>query len=139
MATQCDLLVAVWDGKAAHGVGGTGELVEHAQFVGLPILHIDSEAPGRLQFLDRDGKHANALVALEGSIRSLFIQSVQSTERDSAESRGTRGLTQRPSWLMRLIALSKPPADTTLGFAKDYMRAQWPRSIDPSADAVAVV
>jgi hypothetical protein len=38
---------------------------------------------------------------------------------------------------MRLIALSKPPTDTTLGFAEDYMRAQWPRSADADANVTS--
>jgi hypothetical protein len=140
VATQCDLLLAVWDGQAAHGVGGTGDLVEHAQFLGLPILHIDSQAPSRLLFLDRNGKHADALAALEGSIRSLFLQSGHSSQQRSAEPRGvgeSKGATAfagRTSGLVRVIAIAKPPADTALGFAEDYIRAHWPGSAAQNAN-----
>lgn len=37
-----DLLLAVWDGEAARGRGGTAEVVEYARSVGKPILIIDA-------------------------------------------------------------------------------------------------
>ena len=35
---HCDLLVAVWDGQPAHGLGGTGDAVAHAREVGRDVL-----------------------------------------------------------------------------------------------------
>jgi hypothetical protein len=40
-----DLLVAVWDGQAAKGPGGTAETVAEAIGRGLPVIRIDSRAP----------------------------------------------------------------------------------------------
>jgi hypothetical protein len=37
-----DLLIAVWDGEAARGKGGTAEVVEYARALGRPILIIDA-------------------------------------------------------------------------------------------------
>jgi hypothetical protein len=37
---HCDLLIAVWDGQAAKGEGGTGEIVRIARERGLPIAWI---------------------------------------------------------------------------------------------------
>jgi hypothetical protein len=37
-----DLLVAIWDGEAARGKGGTAEVVEYARALGRPILIIDA-------------------------------------------------------------------------------------------------
>ena len=37
---QCDVLIAVWDGQEAQGVGGTGEVVAYARASGKPILII---------------------------------------------------------------------------------------------------
>lgn len=33
----CDVMIAVWDGKAARGHGGTGDAVEHARRNGKPV------------------------------------------------------------------------------------------------------
>jgi hypothetical protein len=35
---HCDLLVAVWDGQPAHGLGGTGDAVAHARALGHDVL-----------------------------------------------------------------------------------------------------
>ncbi|GAA3342918.1 hypothetical protein GCM10020358_39680 [Amorphoplanes nipponensis] len=34
---RCDLLVAVWDGRPAAGLGGTGDVVRRAHAVGRPV------------------------------------------------------------------------------------------------------
>jgi hypothetical protein len=36
-----DLLIAVWDGQAAKGLGGTGDIVRHARSVGRRVLHLN--------------------------------------------------------------------------------------------------
>ena len=36
-----DLLLAVWDGEPAHGVGGTGDVVADALEHGTPVVHLD--------------------------------------------------------------------------------------------------
>lgn len=38
-----DLMVAVWDGKAPRGAGGTAEIVEHARLVHKPLILISSD------------------------------------------------------------------------------------------------
>jgi hypothetical protein len=35
---HCDLLVAVWDGQPANGLGGTGDAVVHARHLGRDVL-----------------------------------------------------------------------------------------------------
>jgi hypothetical protein len=37
---HCDLLVTLWNGKAAAGKGGTGDIVEYARSLGRPLIHI---------------------------------------------------------------------------------------------------
>lgn len=37
---HCELLVAVWDGEAADGLGGTGDVVDYARSVGRKIVII---------------------------------------------------------------------------------------------------
>ena len=38
-----DLMIALWDGKASRGLGGTAQIVAHARFVQKPLLLISSE------------------------------------------------------------------------------------------------
>lgn len=38
-----DVLIAIWDGKPAKGLGGTGDMVEFANSLGKPVIHIHSE------------------------------------------------------------------------------------------------
>jgi len=38
---HCDVLFAVWNGKAAKGLGGTGDVVEYAKLKGKRIVHIN--------------------------------------------------------------------------------------------------
>jgi hypothetical protein len=35
---HCDLLAAVWDGRPAQGLGGTGDVVAYARAVGRPVV-----------------------------------------------------------------------------------------------------
>ncbi|WP_148223131.1 DUF4231 domain-containing protein [Paraburkholderia xenovorans] len=48
---HCDVLIAIWDGLEAAGEGGTGEIVETATRLGLPVVHIDSAAPHAVELL----------------------------------------------------------------------------------------
>jgi hypothetical protein len=41
IATACDLMLAVWDGEPAAGVGGTGDVVRYARRLGRPTVHIN--------------------------------------------------------------------------------------------------
>ena len=45
---NCDVLVTVWDGQVAQGLGGTGDIVERARRLGLPIawVHAGNRRPG---------------------------------------------------------------------------------------------
>ena len=42
---QSDLLVAVWDGGAANGVGGTFATLRRAIEFNIPVIWVDSRAP----------------------------------------------------------------------------------------------
>jgi hypothetical protein len=43
MLDAVDVLVAVWDGAPARGMGGTAEMVNHARAIGVPVVWIDSK------------------------------------------------------------------------------------------------
>jgi Flp pilus assembly protein TadB len=40
-AEQCDVMIAVWDGQAARGPGGTGDIVAHARALQKPLIIIN--------------------------------------------------------------------------------------------------
>ncbi len=37
---HCDLLIAIWNGEKAAGVGGTGDVVDYSRDVGRPCIHM---------------------------------------------------------------------------------------------------
>jgi hypothetical protein len=39
---HCDLLIAIWNGEKAAGVGGTGDVVHHCRDQGKPCIHMDT-------------------------------------------------------------------------------------------------
>lgn len=53
---NCDVLVAIWDGKPARGKGGTGEIVKFGRERGLPIAWIRYQDPELVE---------NAMIPLE--------------------------------------------------------------------------
>ncbi len=48
MLERIDILIAVWDGQPAQGIGGTGNLVELARRIGIPLVwvHAGNRQPG---------------------------------------------------------------------------------------------
>lgn len=58
-----DILIAVWDGGAAHGRGGTTELVHEAAARGMPVIRVDVTAANspRLHWRGFDDRHTNPL------------------------------------------------------------------------------
>lgn len=51
VVAHCDVLLTVWDGRAAQGTGGTGEIVSRARERNLPLawIHAGNRRPGTLQ------------------------------------------------------------------------------------------
>jgi predicted flavoprotein YhiN len=45
---HCDVLIAIWDGQSAQGLGGTGDIVAQARQRGLPMawIHAGNHRPG---------------------------------------------------------------------------------------------
>ena len=41
VAADAELLIAVWDGDPARGLGGTADIVQHALAIGRPVLHLN--------------------------------------------------------------------------------------------------
>jgi hypothetical protein len=47
IADNCDRLLAVWDGRPARGLGGTGDIVQYARDLGRPVTVIWREGVER--------------------------------------------------------------------------------------------
>ena len=45
---NCDVLIAVWNGKPAKGVGGTADIVSEARMINLPIAWIQTSANNQI-------------------------------------------------------------------------------------------
>jgi hypothetical protein len=85
----CDVLVVVWDGKAARGLGGTAEMVAHARALGLPLLIVDAttgkQQPERLEQFAAAGE-AGCAVIQEIDAFSAKCASPSASGHESAES-----------------------------------------------------
>jgi hypothetical protein len=46
-----DLMIAIWDGAPARGVGGTGDVVAEASGRGVPVIHIRLDAPHEISLI----------------------------------------------------------------------------------------
>ncbi len=51
-----DLLIAIWDGALAAGVGGTGDIVQSALNFDVPVVHVAASAPHGIALLDHDSR-----------------------------------------------------------------------------------
>ena len=45
---NCDVLIAIWDGKPAAGQGGTAEIVQYARWAKCPLVWINTEDPEKV-------------------------------------------------------------------------------------------
>lgn len=74
--SQCDLLIAVWDGEDARGAGGTAEVVQEALTLGLPVVWVRVQAPHQASLLivDRaEHREERPLDDLAHRVRSLLL------------------------------------------------------------------
>ena len=51
--TRSDLVIAIWDGQAARGSGGTGHIVEEARRRDIPVVWIASRSPHTTRVVTR--------------------------------------------------------------------------------------
>ena len=53
---NCDVLLAVWDGRSARGTGGTAEVVANAQSRSKPVIWIAVDTPYELTIIDPNNR-----------------------------------------------------------------------------------
>lgn len=46
LVRECDVLLAVWNGKPSRGLGGTGDVVAYAERRGVPVVRVDPASAG---------------------------------------------------------------------------------------------
>jgi hypothetical protein len=67
----CGLLIAIWDGEEARGRGGTGQVVDEAVVLGVPVAWIPLDAPAQVVVRDVDG-HLHQLSAVSDVVRTAL-------------------------------------------------------------------
>lgn len=73
---QCDILIAVWDGKDARGKGGTGQIVNEALKLEIPVLWIHSAPEHEIKLLtwnEEDENKKAELTELKPIIKELLL------------------------------------------------------------------
>lgn len=75
---HCDVLVAVWDGEAARGKGGTAEVVHYALEQGRPVIRVWQET---YEVLNRGSSNGLDASALDG-IDRFNLQPITSRQRE---------------------------------------------------------
>ncbi len=119
---QSDLLVAVWDGGASRGAGGTVDTLRQAIDLGVPTLWIDSRAPHGWKLLQRS--EDLDCVDAEGNCAAAPMEA----EPEEDERRLRAALAQVVE-----AELGLPPADpeatedTTRAHLEDYGAERKPR------------
>ena len=68
VVNNSDLLIAVWDGKRANGRGGTGDIVELAVDLGVPVVHLPIDGDGEF-LLTETRLHLQADAAEMGEMK----------------------------------------------------------------------
>ena len=111
---QCDLLLAIWDGKHSGGRGGTADIVELSLASGTPVLWFDptgTSAP-RMAWPDREGS-ARGLVIVDPALWSeatpdrvdWIVDTLATPPDDTDEQALDRHLTRRSRAWPTLMAV----------------------------------
>lgn len=112
MLEAVDVLIAVWDGQPARGLGGTGQVVAQARATGVPVLHIRTQdggvskdegfdaAIGRDAILDE----LNAIAKVTGGVGDQEAATPDDLQRSLDQIAVSEAAKLRPS-LVRIILI----------------------------------
>ncbi|MGH6876098.1 MAG: hypothetical protein ACREHV_01835, partial [Rhizomicrobium sp.] len=99
-----DILIAVWDGGAAHGRGGTTELIHEAVRRGMPVIRVDAtcENPPRLHWRGIEDRHTTPMhiedhpaVALDQALAAALDAQVRPPQNPAERQGLDRYFTER--------------------------------------------
>lgn len=93
---QSDLLIAIWDGRTARGLGGTGDVVDYAVRRGVPVIYLQVDGrgvpallwagidrlPSILLHKHNVPRRVDARAALPSLLEALLLPPDQTEERD---------------------------------------------------------
>ena len=65
MVNHCDVLIALWDGRPANGLGGTAEIVAYAQTLNCPIVIISTDDGFPVSIVPGQGLNGELLAGIE--------------------------------------------------------------------------
>ncbi|WP_150125007.1 hypothetical protein [Tsuneonella mangrovi] len=89
---QCDILIAVWDGKPARGRGGSAQIIAEAVADGIPVIHLDSHAEGApkllwsgLEEVDLGSQTVDSVARLELDALPSVVTPLLSAPADAGE------------------------------------------------------
>jgi hypothetical protein len=71
---HCDILIAIWDGNPAAGLGGTGDIVQHARELNIPVFHIHCMPPHAVSIWLEDAREQPLA---PGGLRAMIDKQVQ--------------------------------------------------------------
>jgi hypothetical protein len=106
---NCDLLIAVWDGRPARGEAGTARVIARARDEGVPIVHVAPDDSNAWTILDAAGGIADGASpkeALAAVVRRLLTPPATATQGGHAVLEGALDDYRRetpPSWVVRNI------------------------------------
>lgn len=89
----CDILVTVWDGKAAAGRGGTPEIIQYALDIGRPVIWIDAardRQPLLLRAPRAGGMHSVPVMRLAGRAKVMSSRQIIRLATGGRTSRAAR-------------------------------------------------
>jgi hypothetical protein len=99
---HCDVLIAIWDGQPAAGVGGTGQIVAEAVKLGVPVVRIDSHAPHLITY-------AQSQVPLQGLERTIERMLLPGDSTEEADRTGRSSKRKSREGLRELFFKEKRP------------------------------
>lgn len=67
---QCDILIALWDGAPASGMGGTADVMTRARRLGVPIVWIDPVSLEARSIMPSDSQETNDLVLVASRLKA---------------------------------------------------------------------
>jgi len=152
---NADLILAVWDGGASAGKGGTTDLVERAAAMGMPIIHVDAlgQSPPRLLWSGlaphpvggMDVEHLPVSAALD--VIPAVVDRVVRPPADPGERRRlTRYLDERRhrlNWrievpvMLAMIGLRRMRRTDLVPASPEVLAAELDRFVEPSTLAPA--
>jgi hypothetical protein len=137
MLSNIDLLIAIWDGAEAAGIGGTAQIVHRAIADGIPVVRLDPQnpdatqlswsPPGELPLVEPGFRSADtaAIAAVIGKILALPDTARGSLKRYLAEKERRWNFCLWYPFLL-LVFAGRWPRSTDVHFPSiDETRRQW--------------